>query len=258
MKKFFLLIVIGGIFLSRFAFPEEIALFTPPAKWHFTKADSLPTHVKVMVVGTGPSAFPPSMNLSSEPFKGTLRQYLNVIKRMNSDQGYEWKDLGSIQTEAGNANLSQVDTKTQWGDVRLMHVILKKNENIYILTASALKEEFPIFYKNFFAAMRSLKIFNNTYEMIADSKQRTELKTSVDELNSKWQLLLEQSLKKNGEGKEVILREQIFKNEAFQNDIWKPFQNMLKQKYGHLSSEWQTLFLQEVEHQLLNTQKEKL
>jgi hypothetical protein len=143
---------------------EDIVLFTPPIGWHLADSDLLPAHVQAMVIGKGPSSFPPSMNLSWEPYKGTLRQYLKIIKNMNSAQGYEWKDLGTIRTEAGNASLSQVDTKTQWGDVRLMHVVLLKNGKIYILTASALKNEFSIFYKDFFSAMRSLKLGTAPYK----------------------------------------------------------------------------------------------
>lgn len=137
---------------------EQVVSFNPPVGWHLADAHLLPPHVKALVVGKGPSSFPPSLNLSCEPYQGTLRQYLKTVKNMNSAQGYEWKDLGTIQTEAGTASLSQVDTKSQWGDLRLMHVILLKNKTIYILTASALKSEFPQFYKDFFAAMRSLKL----------------------------------------------------------------------------------------------------
>jgi hypothetical protein len=137
---------------------EEIVSFTPPSGWFLADPKSLSPHVRVMVVGKSSSTLPPRLNLSWEPYKNSLRQYLKTVKNMNAAQGYEWKDLGNIQTEAGTGNLSQVDIKTQWGELRLMHVILIKNENVYILTASALKEEFSIFYKDFFAAMRSLKI----------------------------------------------------------------------------------------------------
>jgi hypothetical protein len=38
----------------------------------------------------------------------------------------------------------------------MMHVMLKKNGVMHILTAAALKSEFPKFYKEIFASMRSL------------------------------------------------------------------------------------------------------
>ncbi len=55
----------------------------------------------------------------------------------------------------------QLDTKTEWGNVRMMHVMLVKNGTVYILTAAALQEEFPEFYKDFFNAMKTLRFSQN-------------------------------------------------------------------------------------------------
>lgn len=132
--------------------------FTPPPGWRFAEAANLPKSVKTMVVGEGKNQFPPSMNLGTEEFTGSLKDYLKTIKSVNEVRHASWKDLGTIRTEAGNASLSQVDMKTEWGDVRLMHVIMIHDGVAYILTAAALKDEFPSFYKEFFKAMTSLKI----------------------------------------------------------------------------------------------------
>ena len=138
--------------------PDQNCLqFTPPEGWMIADVKILPERVQMMAVGKGPSPFPPSLNLSSESYKGNLKQYLKTVKEMNASQGYVWKDLGTIQTQAGKGDLSQVDTQTTWGIVRLMHVILVKNGRVTILTASALKDEFSLFYQDFFASMRSLK-----------------------------------------------------------------------------------------------------
>lgn len=135
----------------------DVAVFTPPPGWRLADSKALPPSVKIMVVGKGEHEFPPSMNLGTEKFDGNLKDYLKVIKAINDSQGASWKDLGLIRTEAGDASLSQLDTKTQWGDVRMMHVILIKNGTVYILTAAALQDEFPKFYKDFFSSMKSLR-----------------------------------------------------------------------------------------------------
>lgn len=231
---------------------EGVVSFTPPPGWNLADASTLPPHVRAMVVGKSHSHFPPSMNLSSEPYQGTLRQYLKIVKKMNSAQGYEWKDLGNIRTEAGNGNLSQVDTKTQWGETRLMHVILLKNKTIYILTASALKEEFSIFYKDFFTAMRSLKVAPDLYEMIDNPQQHSQLKTAVKDLKAQWQTIVMQTQQKYPEMTWKEIQEKAFKGEDFQNTHWIPFEKMLNQKYIQLSSEWRFLFLQKLEDQLFN------
>ncbi len=134
------------------------ATFTPPQGWSYTeKIPELP-YVKTMVYGKGKSNFPPSMNLSSEEFKGSLPDYLKIVKKINESKGLKWKDLGKIQTLSGEASLSQVDSVIEWGPIRMMHVILVKDENVFILTAIALQNEFSVHYKEFFEALRSLKV----------------------------------------------------------------------------------------------------
>jgi hypothetical protein len=90
-------------------------------------------------------------------FNGTVADYLKKIKEINKAKGLDWKSLGTLKTDAGTASLSQVDAKSEWGDVRRMHVILKKDDTIYILTGVALKDEYPKFYGDFFKAFRSLR-----------------------------------------------------------------------------------------------------
>lgn len=133
-------------------------MFKPPEGWLLADPKALPSNIKIMVVGKGAHEYPPSMNLAFEKYSGTLKEYLRVVEAINKKRGAEWKNLGKIRTEAGDASLSQVDSKTQWGVERQMHVILIKDGTVYILTAAALKDEFPKFYQDFFTAMRSLKI----------------------------------------------------------------------------------------------------
>lgn len=165
MQKYltYLLIMITALAVPAFAEQEQTQeqaeiKFTPPTGWRFTENSGLPKSVKIMVVGQGKHEFPPSMNLGTEHYDGTLKDYLKIIKNINATRHADWKDLGTIHTEAGNASLSQVDMHTEWGDVRMMHVILAHEGTIYILTAAALKDEFPAYYKDFFKAMTSLKI----------------------------------------------------------------------------------------------------
>ena len=130
--------------------------FEPPTGWRCADPDQLPRSVQVMVVGKGASDYPPSINLGMEPFSGSLEDYLKIVKAINDSQNAEWKSLGTIHTKAGPGNLSQVDMNSSWGSVRLMHVILVKDGQAYILTSAAKRDEFPRFYRQFFKSMRSL------------------------------------------------------------------------------------------------------
>lgn len=137
---------------------EHLATFMPPQSWRFADSKILPAHVHVMVIGKGNEAYPPSINLATEEYEGTLESYLEIVRKINDVPDSQWKSLGTIMTKAGEANLSQVETLSEWGEVKMMHTILTKDSVVYIMTASALKSEFPLFYKEFFASMRSLSI----------------------------------------------------------------------------------------------------
>jgi hypothetical protein len=151
-------ILIFNIALTDDALPSaENLVFTPPTGWRNADKAALPQQVHLMIVGKGAHEFPPSITLASEPYQGSVKDYLKVVKKLSISKGNQWKDLGNIRTEAGNASLSQTDSQSQWGGVKMMHVILKKDDTMYILTAAALKEEFPTFYKEIFASLRSVK-----------------------------------------------------------------------------------------------------
>lgn len=173
MRYITLLVAVTALFFSSYIAAEDsvdestlqkatqnldLVQFTPPQGWRFAEGQTKLKNVHSIVVGQGQHEFPPSLTLGVEQYPGTLKEYLKIVKTLSGAHGGDWKDLGTIRTEAGEASLSQEDTKSVWGDLRMMHVILAKNGSVYILTAAALKEEFPQFYPEFFNSMRSLRI----------------------------------------------------------------------------------------------------
>lgn len=136
----------------------EAILFTPPPGWHAADLEKLQKkHIKAMVIGQSKGGCPPSINLGIEVFKGTLKDYLKIVKRINQNPLCDWKDLGQLKTAAGSASLSQLDMRTEQGYMRMMHVILVAKGHAYVLTAAALKEEFSSYYDLFFRALTSLR-----------------------------------------------------------------------------------------------------
>ncbi len=201
MRKYFFLqkLIAYSLIVPSFALAEEHAknfsnyhtsgidepgslLMTCPKGWQAADPAALPQKVKFMIVGKGKGSYPPSINLGLEPFKGSLEDYLNMVKQVNESLGAEWKDLGKIKTKAGHASLSQVDMNTEWGAVRLMHVILVKNRTVYVITAGALKNEFHLHYKDFFNAMKSIRFNPDVFELVGDSKKQQKLKKTYDQL----------------------------------------------------------------------------
>lgn len=158
MIKSFILLSLCFSFFCLAEQENNIVTFTPPKGWKSADLSKMSPVIKSMLVGTGKEHFPPTLTLAVEPFQGSLKDYLKIVKNINKSQKTEWKDLGEISTKAGEGSLSQFDEKSNWGDVRTMTAILVRDGNAYILSATALKEEFSSFYKDFFQAMRSLEI----------------------------------------------------------------------------------------------------
>lgn len=140
---------------------SEMATFTPPKDWKLADKSALSPHIKILTVGPKiQNEMPPTMNLMIEPYSGTLKSYLQNVKKINAAHGDSWKDLGSLKTDAGQASLSQVEIRSQWGGEKLMHAIIVRNGYAYVLTATAAKDEFGQFYQTFYQALRSLQIYD--------------------------------------------------------------------------------------------------
>lgn len=220
--------------------------FTPPQGWFLADPKALPPTVKVMVVGKSSTDYPPSINLSTEKFSGTLKQYLKIIKNLNENRGDDWKDLGTIRTEAGDASLSQVDIKSKWGTERLMHVILEKNGTVYILTAAALKNEFPKYYKEFFNSMRSLRINKDALELVKDGSRRNALQKATNDLKQAWAAYYQKYKQTSND----VSSESAFESEDFQKKYWNPYKTMLARDYGDMGPTWQKQMLDKAQGDL--------
>ncbi len=140
---------------------EGGAYFQAPDDWTLLEPEQLPKSIIMLAKGAGKREVSPSINLAKENVTLTLREYLKVVREINEAEGRNWKELGTIQTASGPASLSQCDYTDQWGDSRMLHAITVQNNTAYILTASALKEEFPDHYELFFQSIQSLHLPKN-------------------------------------------------------------------------------------------------
>lgn len=226
-------------------------LFNSPEGWRLADPEALPPSVKLMVVGTGKSGFPPSINLAVEKFNGSIKDYLRIVKSINDTQGAEWKDLGKIKTEAGPASLSQVDSKSEWGDVKMMHVIIKKDNTIYILTAAALKEEFSKFYQDFFKSIHSLRFNKNVFDMIPKKELQNELKGEISTLKEQFNKMILASMEENSHLSRDDMTREVFESDEFQKNFWNQFTDNVSKKFQGMGPVWQRYLYNEVESTLL-------
>jgi len=135
----------------------EMVTFVPPEGWKSVDAKLLSPNVKALVIGQA-GTYPPSINLATENYSGTFKEYLKIVRSIGERKGTNWRDLGAFKTNAGEGRLTQLDTKSEWGDTRMINLILLKDGTVYILTAAALKSDFAAYYQVFFDTLRSLQI----------------------------------------------------------------------------------------------------
>jgi len=129
--------------------------FLPPKNWEIADPRSLSPRVKIAFIKNTGKGLCPSINLAVEQTQVSLSDYLKAVKAIHEqDRNNRWRALGKVRTAAGLAQLTEIDSSSEWGSVRLLQLILLKSGTAYVLTAAALKEEFSDFYKEFQSAFR--------------------------------------------------------------------------------------------------------
>lgn len=137
--------------------------FTPPDGWQYIDPSVFQSHryTKVLLMGKGSPEYPPTITLGVEPLKGSIKDWLLEAKAISDASHDVWKDLGMITTQAGKAQLVQVDKKEKWGEARQMFALIAKDEMLYVLVVSSRRDEFSKFYKDFFATIQSMRFNEN-------------------------------------------------------------------------------------------------
>jgi hypothetical protein len=191
------------LFLFPFAlFADPYAFFIPPKGWNIS-APTTASHVNIAFIENTQMHYPATINLATEKFNGTLKEYLSIIKKIHTTKPMtEWREAGAIQTRAGSAMLTEIDTKNAYGDIRLFQMIFLKDQIVYIVTTSALKKEYGKYIKTFEKAMSSFMITSDLLSVLSPEKkeaithalsEKKEMKKIVEEecseLGIYWQAL---------------------------------------------------------------------
>lgn len=211
-----------------------IPLFIPPEGWMPADPKTLSPSVKISFLTKGKKEYCPSINLASEKVDLTIENYLKIVKKIHqNDKNNQWRDLGKIMTHAGEARLTEIESKTPFGPARLLQMILIKDKNAYVLTASALKSEFSQYNKEFQKAFQSLSLSENLFESIEKIEKKEALKKAYEELLTAWQ--------KSSSGLES---HKVIEDENFQKAHFLPFQKKVAEESSEMGSYWQILMLQ--------------
>jgi len=155
-KIFTLLLLISPLLADDFVY------FTPPKGWELANPETLSMRVKAAFLGKSNRGFPPSINLALEETDASLPVYMEAVKKIyQADPNSKWRDLGRFNTAFGEGRLSELETKAELGVARIVQLIVIKNKTAYILTTSALKDEFSKYYKAFDEAFASFTMTND-------------------------------------------------------------------------------------------------
>lgn len=213
--------------------------FIPPQGWDLADQSKLSPRVKICFIGKTSKNLRPSVNLAIEKVDISLKTYVDIVKRdCANDPNTRWRDLGKYQTSLGEGRLTEREVKTEWGISRQIQLIVIKDHTAYILTAGADKEEFPRYYKDFEAVLRSL----NTAEDLAASYP-AEKRSALRELIGK----LQADFKKTNDPK--IATEDAL--DDFLKESWEPFQQKVINDFTEMGPYWQILLLRDIQYQLL-------
>jgi hypothetical protein len=220
MRLFFLFAI---IVLPISSFPaDNVCFFRPPDGWVAADPSVLSPLVKMGFIGP-PSqlGFCPSLNLAEEKVNCSLKVYLEAVKKIHtSNRHKEWSYLGSFTTLAGEGALTQIDMTSQSGPMRLLQLILIKENTAYILTGACLKKEYLQQLSTFRNAFHSLDIATDLFTAVKDEKKRKDAKCLYS-------------------AAENAVRDQ----KAFSTEMpaWQDFQNFMIEEFAELGPYWQAL-----------------
>ncbi len=155
---------------------QEVCYFHPPEGWVPAPPDVLAPLVKIGFLEPKHFGFRSSLNLAEEEIDCTLDEYLEAVKAIHTaSRQNRWTYLGKFPTKAGPAALSQFDTKTSWGAVRMLQLIFVRDSKAYILTAASSQSQFPKMMKTFKECFGSFCITDNLLSAIEDGEKRRQL-----------------------------------------------------------------------------------
>ncbi|MBJ7449883.1 MAG: hypothetical protein JHC93_05945 [Parachlamydiales bacterium] len=156
--KIILFIIALVLSTSAYSLDNQFGSFISPKGWKIIDKKLLPGNVKCLVQGRTLNDVPPSLNLAVENCTSSLENYLKSAKSIFVSKGDSWQQLGTIKTRSGPAALVLITQDSPFGQVRLMQAFIQQNNVIYLLTATALKEEFNKYYSDFFKAFQSFSL----------------------------------------------------------------------------------------------------
>jgi hypothetical protein len=219
--------------------------FRPPEGWDIADPKTLSPRVKIAFLKSTGNGFCPSINLAIEETTVSINEYLKAVKAIHEqDRNTHWRALGKVSTSAGLGQLTEINSPSEWGPIRILQLILLKEGRAYVLTAAALKEDISNYYKEFQTAFRSFTLTTDLLSTIPQLERRETLKQKQQQLIQ----AAEEIFQTSSETKNPL------EDPAFKQKHWAPFQQAVIDSFGDMGAFWQILVLRHAQEKLLTFQ----
>jgi hypothetical protein len=223
---------------------EPFYYFIPPERWDVVDPSKLRPMIKIAFVEHSMKPFKPSLNLGIQKTSTSLAEYLQEAKKQHLlNRNKKWNELGYVNTQAGQAHLSQIDEKMQVGDIRSMQCILVKEGYAYVITAVSLREDFSNYHNEFLKAFESFTICDDMLSSIHSEVLKATYHAKVEKLLKEWSIFLASNKPKP--------LEDSFTDKRFQRGFWRDFEKFLSKSFKDQGLVWQVMASKEVRKLLL-------
>lgn len=221
--------------------------FVPPQKWLVVDPAKLGKSVQIGFVANSKRPIKPSLNLATESASVSLSDYINAVKKQHTaNKKNRWSEIGYIETKAGPAHLSQIDIKSECGNLRSLQCILIKNSTAYIMTAVAPKDEFLDYHNSFLKAFESFTVYTDINSSLSSKEEKESYHAELDKLKKEWNVFLSTRAKN-------IPAETLFLDKRFQKDAWKDFEKFLQNRFESKGLFWQVMAVKDARNELLDS-----
>ncbi|MEI8300099.1 MAG: hypothetical protein WCG10_00615 [Chlamydiota bacterium] len=240
MKTAFIYIVIA--LFSSASCSEPFYYFIPPSNWKVIAPEKLSRSIKIAFVASSKKAFKPSLNLGVEKVDVSLDEYIIAVKKQHtSNRKNRWHEVGFLNTLAGKAHLSQIDTKAEYGDIRSMQSILVQDGYAYVITAVTLRDDFLNYHNEFIKAFESFSISKDSLSSLSSSVLKSCYTKKTEELLQSFHKLLASN----------NTAQEAFESSLFKKKHWKSFEKYLSQTFKDQGVFWQVMASKEIKTNLI-------
>lgn len=221
-------------FFLTFRLLAAICYFQPPESWECAIPEKLSESVQIGFLGKGKRELPPSINLATEKTDCSLKEYVKIVKELHEKEMHiSWRDLGDFTFRAGKGRLGEITASSPFGEIKMLQGILVKDGWAYVLTGSALREEFPEFRGAILAALRSLSLSADLFSAISNPASQEMLKQLFEQFNS-------------------------LESPSLQKQEWESLQKILSKEFAQMGQYWHYLVLKEAHKLIFAGQKPSL